>query len=175
MKYKYTVWCSPDENLAPLHNHFSQYEISASFKASTLMSDGGEGAVPGFPVFTLLGFVGNIALAAPAALVTPGGAALIVAGAIIDALLHSKIPDVPPPPPYPLAKIVQVTFDNVSAKRIKWAEYILCKICAERNWQILTPLRHPRNSAYAERSTKAPVPWSQHRPAGKSHWLWHLF
>lgn len=177
MNYKYTLWCAPDDNIGPLQTHFTQYAIDARFKASVIMSDGGLSACVGFPAFTMLGICGNVALAAPVALFTPGGVALIVAGSIIDHLIMSKIKNVETPPPYPVAKFVEVTFCNVSEKRINWTEYLLCKLAADRNWQVPTTLRDPKNAKYAAINAKAPIPWGKRQTGKKSilRSLWNLF
>lgn len=177
MNYKYTLWCAPDDNIIPLQTHFAQYAIDARFKASVIMSDGGLSDCAGFPGFTLLGMTGNLAMAYPVALFTPGGVVLIVAGAIIDHLIMSRIKNLETPPPYPVAKFVEVTFCNVSAQRINWTEYLLCKMAAAHNWQILTTLRDPKNAKYAALNTKAPTPWGKRTIDKKSilRSLWNLF
>lgn len=175
MTYTYALWCGPDDDIKALPPHFANYKIRASFQATRMMSDGGIAGVPGFPAFTGLAMVADMAalgISLPAIAVTPAAWPLLVVGVALDLLLLKGKPK--QPKPYPVATYVKVTFLDVSPERIAWAEYILCKLCAREKWRILTPLVAPKNATYATKSAKAPRAWAK-RPQGKlgtARWLW---
>lgn len=175
MPYTYALWCAPDANLKPLLAHFADFKIKATFQASVLMSDGGAHGVPGFPIFTGLAMVADVAalgISLPAIAVTPIAWPLVILGVGLDMLLSKGKPKAPKP--YPVATYAKVTFGNVSPARIGWAEYILCKLCAREEWQIITPLVVAKNAAYAAKNTKAPRPWAKRQAGavGTVRWLW---
>lgn len=147
---------------AGLAAYLGQYAITARVRCHDITAGGGGAGGWVYPYFTCLGLAGGAAVGGVAGAAAGGGLGLMA-----DLIAGQGRAEADDPPADPVvASVAEIDFVDVSPKRAKWAEYLLCGWARAAGWSVR---RDGGRLLYARNETapaRPPRPWSAAKTAG---------
>lgn len=138
--------------------HLQEFGIDAALRRYQVFADG-SGPLGPYPFWTAVGVAAGAAVAGPA-----GAVGLGVVGLAVD-LVTGQRKGTAAPAPVPVLTVVEVRLLNVSPRRRRWAEYVLCLWARRHGWDVRSArgqLVDERNRKHAARRRgRAPRPWAR--------------